>query len=94
MSYRTLNPWGHVSRSDRINRERIQRRIKRVLYAHGQIMQKANGPSLLEELQKIHNKASEGVEMLTIDEKKRYNEICDILVANGIPEDMIETALG
>jgi hypothetical protein len=92
MSYRTLNPWGHVSKADRINRERIQR----VLYAHGQIMQKVeNGATLLQELQKIQNKANkEGVDKLTIDEKKRYNDICDIIVSNGIPEDMIETALG
>jgi hypothetical protein len=92
MSYRTLNPWGHVSKAGRINRERTQR----MLYAHGQIMQKVeNGATIFEELQKIHNKANrEGIGKLTIDEKKRYNEICDIIVANGIPEDTIEAALG
>lgn len=90
--YRTLNPWGHVSKADRMNRIRIQR----VLWAHGQIIQKVeNGAKLFEELQSIHNKANkDGIDKLTTDEKKRYNEICDIIVAAGISEDTIETALG
>lgn len=92
MNYRTLNPWGHVSKADRINRNRIQK----MLNVHGQIMQKVeNGATLFEELQKIHNKANkDGIDLLTVDEKKRYNEICDIIVASGITEDMIEIALG
>jgi hypothetical protein len=81
--YRTLNPWGHVSKADRL------------IWAHGQIMQKVeNGTRLFEELQEIHNKAKEGVDVLTKEEKIRYNEICDVFVGAGISEETIETALG
>lgn len=90
--YRTLNPWGHVSKADRMNRYRVQR----MLWAHGQIMQKVeNGDNCFEELQKIHNKANkDGVDSLTKEEKNRYNEICDLIISKGISEDIIETALG
>jgi|NGEPerStandDraft_9_1074522.scaffolds.fasta_scaffold16914_2 hypothetical protein len=91
MTYRTFNPWGHVSKADRLSRLRTQSMI----WAHGQIMQKVeNGSSLFEELQEIHIKAKKGVDVLTKEEKIRYNEICDIFVGAGISEDTIETALG
>ena len=91
MTYRTFNPWGHVSKANRLSRLRTQSMI----WAHGQIMQKVeNGTRLFEELQEIHNKAKEGVDVLAKEEKIRYNEICDIFVGAGISEETIETALG
>jgi len=57
MTYRTFNPWGHVSKANRLSRLRTQSMI----WAHGQIMQKVeNGSRLFEELQEIHNKEKEG----------------------------------
>jgi len=91
MTYRTFNPWGHVSKANRLSRLRTQSMI----WAHSQIMQKVeNGSRLFEELQEIHNKAKQGVDVLAKEEKIRYNEICDIFVGAGISEETIETALG
>lgn len=89
--YRTLNPYGHVSKANRLNRLEIQRNI----WAHGQIIQKVPyGSKLFDELLIIHNKAKKEIGSLSLEEKKRYNEICDIFVDNGIREDIIEIALG
>lgn len=72
-----------------------RQRTANQIWAHGQILQKVeNGSKLFDELIKIHDKAKIDMDSLSIDEKKRYNEICDIFVAHGIAETTIESALG
>lgn len=90
MAYRTLNPWGHVSKADRLNRMRLQGKI----HHYCKILNVEGGSDLFDELKKIHEKAEkDGVPSLSQEEKKRYNDICDELVKKGISEETIERAL-
>ena len=86
--WRTLNPWGNPS--DMAARMATQRQLA----AYGKILQVENGSQLYDELKAIHKKADvQCSHSLTIEEKKRYNEICDYFNKNGITDYEIEKAL-
>ena len=90
MTWRTLHPWGHVSRANRAARYNLSRK----LCAYGKILQKEGAEPLYDELEEIEKKFNDENRDATQEEKKRIEELFAALNEKGIDDETVYTALG
>jgi len=86
MAYRTLNPWGHISRADRAARQELATRIS----LRARLTKEAEWPELERTLILITNMQQGRV---TDEQRRRVNELIDALNTKGYTDAQIERAL-